>query len=75
MKMWLVKLINKYLVSDYVGSIVRHAMTLLGGFLVAKGLSTPEQMQGALPEMTELVLGIISAAIAQGLSFVNKKVE
>lgn len=75
MKMWLVKLINKYLVSDYVGSIVRHAMTLLGGFLVAKGLSTPEQMQGALPEMTELVLGIISAAIGQGLSFVNKKTE
>lgn len=75
MKAFMLKMINKYLVSDYVGSIVRHAMTLLGGFLVAKGLSTPEAVQGALPEMTELVLGIISAAIGQGLSFVNKKTE
>jgi len=75
MKMWIAKLVNKYLVSDYLGSVIRHAMTLLGGYLVAKGLSTPEQIQGALPEMTELILGIISAAIGQGLSFVNKKVE
>jgi hypothetical protein len=75
MKTWLIKLVNKYLVSDYLGSVIRHAMTLLGGFLVAKGLSTQQQVAGALPEMTELVLGIISAAIAQGLSFVNKKVE
>jgi hypothetical protein len=75
MKTWLIKLINKYLVSDYIGSIVRHTMTLLGGFLVAKGLSTPEAIKGALPEMTELVLGIITAAIGQGLSFVNKKTE
>ena len=73
MKTMIIKLINKYFVSDYVGSIVRHAMTLLGGFLVAKGLSTPEQVQGAMPEMTELVLGVISAAIGQGLSFINKK--
>jgi len=73
MKNWLLKKLSDTFLGDYLGSIIRHAMTLVGGFLIAKGLATPEAVQGAMPELVELVIGIVTAAVGQGLSFANKK--
>lgn len=73
MKNWLLKKLSDMFLGDYLGSIIRHAMTLVGGFLIAKGLATPEAVQGAMPELVELVIGVITAAVGQGLSFANKK--
>ncbi len=73
MKAWLLSRLSNLFLGDYLGSIVRHAMTLVGGFLIAKGLATPEAVKGAMPELVELVIGVITAAVGQGLSFANKK--
>lgn len=73
MKAWLLKKVSDLFLGDYLGSIVRHAMTLVGGFLIAKGLATETAVNQAMPELVELVIGIVTAAIGQGLSFANKK--
>ena len=73
MKSWLLKKVSDLFLGDYLGSIVRHAMTLVGGFLIAKGLATPDAVNQAMPELVELVIGIVTAAVGQGLSFANKK--
>lgn len=75
MKTWIVNLFSKMFLGDYLGSVVRHAMTVLGGFLIAKGLATEEAVANAMPQIIELVMGIITAAVAQGLSFANKKTK
>jgi hypothetical protein len=74
MKAWLLQRLSNLFLGDYLGSIVRHAMTAVGGFLIAKGLATPDAVNGAMPELVELVIGIITAAVGQGLSFANKKI-
>ncbi len=73
MKTWLLKKLSALFLGDYLGSIIRHAMTLVGGFLIAKGLATPDAVNQAMPELVELVIGIVTAAVGQGLSFANKK--
>ena len=74
MKAWLLTKLSNLFLGDYLGSIVRHAMTLVGGFLIAKGLATETAVNQAMPELVELVIGVITAAVGQGLSFANKKV-
>lgn len=73
MKSWLLKKISDVFLGDYLGSIVRHVMTLVGGFLIARGLATESAVAQALPEMVELVIGVVTALVAQGLSLANKK--
>lgn len=75
MKMSLLQRLSNLLVGDYLGSVVRHGMTAAGGFLIAKGLATPDTINGAMPELIELVMGVFTAAIGQGLSFANKKIK
>lgn len=75
MKQWLVKQLSAVFLGDYMGSVVRHVMTLLGGFLIAKGLATEDAVAKAMPEMVELVMGVIMAAVSQGLSLANKKTK
>jgi hypothetical protein len=74
MKAWILQRLSNIFLGDYLGGIVRHAMTLVGGFLIAKGLATETAVTQAMPELVELVIGVITAAVGQGLSFANKKV-
>jgi len=73
MKQWLVKKLGNLFIGDYLGSFVRHLMTLLGGVLIAKGWANEQTVANALPQLAELVIGVVTALVAQGLSLANKK--
>lgn len=43
-----------------LGSSIRHIFSAAGGFLVAKGITTPEVAQSAATSMSEITLGGIA---------------
>jgi hypothetical protein len=47
--------VKKLLVSDYVGGLIRHGLTFLGGWLVAKGLAAPEVADQATNALLKLL--------------------
>lgn len=73
--------IKQLLVSDYVGGLLRHALTALGVYLVAKGYASKESADGfinaalALVTSPEFVAGIVSFFTGWGASVANKKVD
>lgn len=69
--------IKKILVSDYVGGAIRHALTFIGGWLVAKGLATPEVADQAANSILKLLtseqfIGGIIGAVGYFSSVKNK---
>lgn len=83
---WLSKLnplkwIKDALVSDYVGGLLRHALTAVGVFLVAKGWGSREAVDGAVNGLLVLLTdpafvgGIVSFFTGWGASVANKKVD
>lgn len=65
--------IEKKLLKKYVGSAVRHGMTLLGGVLVAKGIGTPEILDQLMGPATELTAGVVIAVVGWLLSLAEKR--
>lgn len=56
----------------YVTSFVRHGLTFVGGLLVAKGYVEPEAAEAFVSGNLEIVVGLISYAVGQLLSFKSK---
>lgn len=80
---WLSKLnplnwIKDLLVSDYVGGLLRHALTALGVVLVRSGLATQPVADNAVQALMALLLspefvgGIIAFVTGWGSSVANK---
>lgn len=64
----------KKLIEQYIGSLVRHGLTFLAGILVTKGIISGDGA-GFINTNYEIVMGVITYAIAQGFSFTEKKRE
>lgn len=62
----------KLILDKYLGGVVRHMLTFLAGILVAYGLSEGQTAQFVAVN-TEVIVGVLSYVIGQGLSFVNTK--
>lgn len=68
--------LSKAFLSKYLGSWVRTAFAALGGLLVAKGITPDDSsVQALIQPTTEILLGVLSWAIAQGTSIAQKKLE
>lgn len=70
--------LKKILVSDYVGGALRHGLTFLGGWLVAKGLATPEVTEEATNALIRLLtderfIGGLLSVFGLFASAANKK--
>lgn len=65
------------LITNKVGSFVRTAVAGAAGFLVAKGVLSPENVESVIEGLssaaTEIAGGAILYAIAQVSSLINKK--
>jgi len=71
--------IKDALVSDYVGGLIRHGLTFVGAFLVAKGLAAPEVAGEATSALYRLLtspefIGGLMSIFGYGGSVANKKV-
>lgn len=60
-------------VMKYLTSIIRHALTALGGFLVAKGIIDQDVADKMVTNDTEIILGAISYLIGQCCSWWSNK--
>lgn len=63
----------KDLLSKYLGSVIRHMLTALGGGLVSLGVLRAGQDAAFVSVNSEVVIGLLVYAAGQGLSFVAKK--
>lgn len=74
-----VELLKKALLSRYVGGIIRHALTWVGGYLVMKNLATQEQAETAMRHLTalltspEFLAGVAASITGLGASVKEKK--
>lgn len=59
-------------IKSLVSSGVRHVLTLLAGYLVAKGLATPDAT-ASLTNMQDLVTGVVMGGGALAWSYVDKR--
>lgn len=61
-----------------VGSFIRTALAAVGGFLVAKGVVTPEQAEHAQSAITSgfdsIIAGVVAYAAAQVWSLIQKRI-
>jgi hypothetical protein len=48
---------NLLFLAPFVGSFVRHGLTAAGGYLVAKGVASPEAVDGAASSLAEIAIG------------------
>ena len=64
----------KHLIEQYIGSLVRHGLTFLAGILVTKGIISGDG-SGFVATNYEVIMGIVTYAIAQGFSFGEKRKE
>lgn len=62
----------KLVLDRYLGGVVRHFLTFLAGVLVAYGLSEAQSAQFVAVN-TEVIMGVLSYVLGQGLSFINTK--
>lgn len=65
------KMIEPFL-TKYLGSMLRHAMSGLGVWLVAKGITDGDTAREFLGLSYEVLLGVASYLIAQGFSLAEK---
>lgn len=72
--------IKDALVSDYVGGLLRHAASFIGGLLMAKGLGSVQSVEtfvsalAALLTDPQFISGIVALFGSLGASVANKKV-
>lgn len=66
-------LINKFFLSNYVGGVLRHLLSLLGGYLVAKGIADAEQAQSLAKAVADIVPGLLTFGLSLLGSALNKK--
>lgn len=69
---WFESLKRKIIVK-YVGNVVRHLLSLLAGILVAKGVLGADEAEAFVAANAEVVIGVVSYALAQGLSILKEK--
>lgn len=50
---------NLSFLAPFVGSLVRHGLTAAGGFLVAKGITSPEAVETAAGSISEIAVGAV----------------
>lgn len=62
----------KIILERYIGSLVRHALTFLSGILVTNGILHDDGGTFVATNY-EVIMGLITFAIAQGFSFSAKK--
>lgn len=55
--------------NELIKSLVRHALSGVGYILVYKGITTPEVADAAMNANTDLLVGVITFLIGQGLSW------
>jgi len=55
-----------------IGSLVRHALGVLGAILATKGIVAPEQAAVLVTPESETIAGVVMAVLAQGWSIFNK---
>lgn len=56
-------------------SLVRHGLTVLAGYVVAKGILTEDQASGAVREAVDIAVPILMVAGAVGWSVVSRKLQ
>lgn len=72
--------IKELLVSDYVGSLLRHVLTALGSFLVSQKLGSVDLVNNAVESLLalltskEFIAGIVALFSGAVASVANKKV-
>ena len=71
---WIQTILSKLLLSGFFGSYVRHILTGLGGFLIAKELANAEQATNLVNALVAIAPGVISYLIGQ-LSSLKRKTE
>lgn len=59
---------------DQVNSFIRHALSGLGGFLIAKGFSA-DAVQGVANSLAPVLGGVVSWGVAQAWSLIEKKIK
>lgn len=64
--------LKRLLINRYTASIIRHGMTALGGFLLAKGIATPEMIEQFITSGTEVFIGLSVFIVGQLLSWLDK---
>lgn len=73
-----VELLRKALLSKYLGGVVRHLLTWVGGYLVMKNLATQEQADTAMHALTalltspEFLTGVLASVTGLGASVKQK---
>jgi len=73
---WVKGLLTKPIVTKWVGSAVRHGMTLLAGAFVAIGLpEVASGLESIAPEVSGMVVAGVLYLLAQGWSFKAKTKE
>lgn len=60
------------LVAKHLGSPIRHALTFLGGYLIANELASAAIVNQAVMVNTDLLLAVAVTLIGQGASLVEK---
>ena len=65
---WFDKL-KQGVIMKYLTSIIRHALTALGGILVAKGIIDQDVADNMVNNETEVILGLISYVLGQVCSW------
>lgn len=57
--------------NEILGSLLRHALTAIGGYLVAKGVVTADQTTPVINELVSVIPGIVLYIAGQLFSFVK----
>lgn len=65
--------VKSLLVGKYLGAWVRHALTALGGFILAQGIVAPEVITKFVDSGTEVVSALLLFAIGLLSSYLQKK--
>lgn len=63
----------KSLLGDFLGSFLRHTLTVTGGFLVAHGVATEQQTGSWTDASLTLVPGLVAYAVGQISSLIKAK--
>lgn len=59
---------------DKVNSIIRHALSGLGGYLIAKGANA-DAVQGVANSLAPVIGGLVSWGVAQAWSLIEKRIK
>lgn len=65
--------IQNVLITKYLGAAIRKGLTILGVYLIAKGIATQEQAQAIEQSLSQIVPGIISFLLSMWATAVTRK--